>query len=121
MNLNSTRHGAGIVKAGDPERKAASMPYAKFPTILWYNLPVKNKIIFTGVRKMDIKDLKVSINCPACKKKFEYKLRDIFPEKKIVCPSCKASITFEGDDMHKSIDGFSRDIKNLSKRFKITG
>lgn len=67
-------------------------------------------------------DMQIDIECMKCKRKFQRKLKNLTPGRTIKCPACGAAITVEGDGFRKaqaSLDRLERDMKNLSKGFKI--
>ena len=65
-----------------------------------------------------IMDLEAEVACPGCKRKMKIKVKDMVPGHTKNCPSCKAEITFTGDDgrkAQKSLDDFQKTLKNLFK------
>ncbi len=62
--------------------------------------------------------LEVDVECPSCKRKMKVKVQDMRPGKKKNCPSCRAEISFTGDDgrkAQKAIDDFEKSLKKMFK------
>lgn len=67
-------------------------------------------------------DIELDIPCPSCQKKFKEKARNIKAGNSKICPHCKKTIKYEGDDLskiQKSLDDFERSLKKLSKTLNI--
>ena len=67
-------------------------------------------------------DIELDIACPSCQKKFKEKAKNIRPGNSKVCPHCRKTIKYQGDDVskiQKSLDDFERSVKNLNKMFTI--
>lgn len=63
-------------------------------------------------------DLDTDFECPNCSRKIKIKIGEMVPERKKRCPSCRAEITFSGDDgrkTQKAMDDLEKSLKNLFK------
>ncbi len=58
--------------------------------------------------------LDVDVTCANCKKKTKTKVEKLVPGKSMICPHCKATIVFSGDDGRKIQKAFD----DLKKKFK---
>ncbi|MGI2151229.1 hypothetical protein ACRN97_21895 [Shewanella baltica] len=62
--------------------------------------------------------LEVDVECPGCKRTMKVKVEDMRPGRKKICSSCKAEISFTGDDGRKAqkvMDDFEKSLKNMFK------
>jgi len=62
--------------------------------------------------------LEVDVECHSCKRKMKVKVEDMRPGRKKNCPSCRAEISFTGNDgrkAKKAIDDFEKSIKKMFK------
>lgn len=63
-------------------------------------------------------DMEVPFECPECKAKLKFKLREMYPGNSVTC-ACGAKITFSGDDMHKAqaaLDDLTRTLERLGAK-----
>ena len=62
--------------------------------------------------------LETEFKCPNCERNMKIKVEDIRPGGKKNCPSCRAEISFTGDDgrkAQKAMDDLEKTIKNIFK------
>lgn len=60
--------------------------------------------------------LEADIICPSCKKKLKVKVADMRSGRITSCPSCRAEISFTGDDGRKAqraIEDLERSLKKM--------
>lgn len=66
------------------------------------------------------KDMKASIPCPSCKKKFEINVKDVKDEKSVRCPHCRENIKLKDKDggaknIFREGEKFEKSLKGLFK------
>ena len=58
----------------------------------------------------------ITIVCPECRRKIKKKLKELSPNKKVVCSCGYFTATFTGDDLRKiqkGFDGIKKGLKSL--------
>ena len=51
--------------------------------------------------KVTVPELKVDLKCPKCGSKFQEKLKNMKPGRTKICPRCRVTIEYTGDDASK--------------------
>ena len=69
-------------------------------------------------------EMKIDIQCPECKRKFQVTLDQVHKESNVTCPGCRKQIKLksEGDDLgkvDKSFKDLQKTIKDLNKKLKF--